>query len=411
MTTMMGLSLNGRRVLMVGGGAVTARRIGRFIADGALVRVVAPQLHAETADAIAAGEVEWLARDFRPADLDDAWFVHTATGVPAVDRTIGELCERRRLFCINAGDSTRTGARMVASGGVDDVKIGVCSDVGADPRRAGRVRDAIDRMLAEGTLPVRQRRRSGIGRVDLVGGGPGPLDLMTLRAHRLIAAADMLVVDRLGPADEVRELIEADVEVIDVGKRPGDHPIPQDAINALLVAHALAGKRVVRLKGGDPFVFGRGGEEVLACRAAGVPVDVVPGISSAIAVPQAAGIPVTHRGTSAAVHIINGQGPVNATTIRSMADPEVTTVVLMGVAALARLVEAARRGGVPDELPVAIIERGWTANQRTTHSTLANVVEHARAAHVHNPAVIVFGDVAQAGLLVPGAVPAEASAR
>ncbi|WP_270408120.1 uroporphyrinogen-III C-methyltransferase [Brachybacterium paraconglomeratum] len=242
------------------------------------------------------------------------------------------------------------------------------------------------------------------GRVALVGGGPGPLDLLTVRALRLLRAADVVIADRLGPAAEIRAELRPDALVVDVGKRPGHHPVPQERISALLVEHALAGRTVVRLKGGDPFVLGRGGEEVLACRAAGIEVEVVPGISSSLAVPQAAGIPVTHRGTSAGVHVVSGHdaagphGPSPA-TLAALADDSITTVVLMGVRTLPALVAAARAHGVPGERPVAIIENGHTPLQRTTRTTLERAVRAAEEAQVRSPAVIVIGEVARPGLL------------
>jgi uroporphyrin-III C-methyltransferase len=238
------------------------------------------------------------------------------------------------------------------------------------------------------------------GRVDLVGGGPGPIDLMTVRAWRLLTQADVVVMDRLGPTD-IRSLLAPDAEVIDVGKLPGHHPVPQDEINAILVDRARAGKRVVRLKGGDPFVFGRGGEEVIACAAADIPVSVVPGVTSAVAVPEAAGIPVTHRGVASAIHIVNGQSEITAATLAALADEAVTTVILMGVGALPRLVAQALRAGVPAVRPVAIVERGHHADQRTTRSTLGAIVLDAGRIGVRNPAVIVVGEVARAGMLVP----------
>lgn len=238
------------------------------------------------------------------------------------------------------------------------------------------------------------------GRVDLVGGGPGPIDLMTLRAWRLLLRAEVVVMDRLGPTD-VRAHLAPGVEVIDVGKLPGHHPVPQDEINALLVDRARAGKRVVRLKGGDPFVFGRGGEELTACVAAGIPVDVVPGITSAVAVPEAAGIPVTHRGVASAVHIVNGQSEMTPATLAALGDDGVTTVILMGVGALPRLVSDALRAGVPADRPVAIVERGHHADQRTTRTSLGAVVLEAGRIGVRNPAVIVVGEVARTGMLVP----------
>ena len=238
------------------------------------------------------------------------------------------------------------------------------------------------------------------GRVDLVGGGPGPIDLMTVRAWRLLTPADVVVLDRLGPTD-IRAHLAPGVEIVDVGKLPGHHPVPQDEINAILVERARAGKHVVRLKGGDPFVFGRGGEEVIACIAAGVPVAVVPGVTSAVAVPEAAGIPVTHRGVASAVHIVNGQSEITPATIAALGDESVTTVILMGVGALPRLVAEALRSGVAAERPVAIVERGHHADQRTTRSTLGAIVLDAGRIGVRNPAVIVVGDVARAGMLVP----------
>jgi uroporphyrin-III C-methyltransferase len=238
------------------------------------------------------------------------------------------------------------------------------------------------------------------GRVDLVGGGPGPMDLMTVRAWRLLTQADVVVMDRLGPTD-IRSHLAPHAEVIDVGKLPGHHPVPQDEINAILVDRARAGKRVVRLKGGDPFVFGRGGEEVIACAAADIPVSVVPGVTSAVAVPEAAGIPVTHRGVASAIHIVNGQSEITAATLAALADEAVTTVILMGVGALPRLVAQALRAGVPAVRPVAIVERGHHADQRTTRSTLGAIVLDAGRIGVRNPAVIVVGEVARAGMLVP----------
>ncbi|MGM7665810.1 uroporphyrinogen-III C-methyltransferase [Microbacterium sp. A93] len=401
MTTILGVSLSGRQVLLVGGGAVAARRLGRFLADGAVVRLVAPQLAPQTQALVDEHGVDWVERGFDANDVEDVWLVHTATGDTAIDREVAALCEQRRVFCINASDGAHGSARMTAQTTSGDVIIGVASAVGADPRRTAGVRDAIDGLLESGRLPLRRRRAARAGRVDLIGGGPGPVDLMTVRARRLLAEADVVIADRLGPTSAVLAELDPDVLVIDVGKRPHHHPVPQEQINALLVEHATAGKRVVRLKGGDPFVYGRGGEEVIACQQAGIPVEVTPGLSSAISVPQAAGIPVTHRGTASAVHMVNGQGEVSETTLRSLADAEVTTVMLMGVAALPRAVHAARAYGIRDDLPMAIVENGHTPTQRTTRSTLGAVVADAAAVGVTNPAVIVFGEVARAGLLMP----------
>ncbi|TDL45972.1 uroporphyrinogen-III C-methyltransferase [Microbacterium oleivorans] len=404
MTAMIGLSLTGRRVVFVGGGTVAGRRVGRFLDEGALVTVVAPALGDAMRELVDAGRVTWTARPAREADVADAWFVHAATARASVDATVAAWCESARVFCVNASDGAHGTARLTAETRSGDVIVGVASDAGVDPRRSARLRDAIGSALREGTLPLRRRRKAA-GRVDLVGGGPGPADLMTVRGRRLLAEADVVVADRLGPTDVLSEL-DPDVELIDVGKAPGNHPVPQEEINALLVAHAKAGKRVVRLKGGDPFVFGRGGEEVTACLAAGVPVEVVPGLTSVVSVPQAAGIPVTHRGTAAGLHVTIGQGPVTPATRAALADATITTVVLMGVAALPKLVAAALAAGAPEDRPVAIVERGHTPTQRTTRTTLADAVTDAAASGVSNPAVIVVGDVAAAGLLLPEPVAA-----
>jgi uroporphyrin-III C-methyltransferase/precorrin-2 dehydrogenase/sirohydrochlorin ferrochelatase len=407
MTTMLGVSLAGRDVLFVGGGSVTARRIPRLIEEGAAIRIVAPALGAETAELVEQHDLTWIARSVREEDVSAAWLVHTATGDPRIDADVAAWCERARTFCVNASDGAHGSARLTAETRSGDVVVAVSSDAGVDPRRAARVRNAIAGLLERGALPVRRVRESARGRVALVGGGPGPVDLMTVRARRLIAEADVVIADRLGPVDVLTEL-DPDVEVVDVGKRPGHHPVPQHEINALIVAHARAGRRVVRLKGGDPFVFGRGGEEVTACLEAGVPVEVVPGPTSAVSVPQAAGIPVTHRGVSGAMHMVNGQGDLTPATLAALADDAVTTVVLMGVAGLARIVDAALEAGAPASRPVAIVESGHTPQQRTTHTTLATAVADARSVGIRNPAVIVIGEVARLDLLLP--VPAAEAA-
>lgn len=399
MTLMLGISLAGRRVVLVGGGAVTGRRLPRFLDDGADILIVAPILSDDTRVLLERHGLRHESRPVRVDDVEDAWLVHTATGDPRVDAEVAAWCESRRILCINASNGAHGSARLTAESRAGDVVVGVMSDSGVDPRRAARLRDAIAGLLREGRLPLRRRRRSAAGRVDLVGGGPGPTDLMTIRGRRLLAEADVVVADRLGPADVLGEL-DSDVEVIDVGKRPGHHPVPQEEINQILVDRARLGLRVVRLKGGDPFVYGRGGEEVAACLAAGVPVEVVPGLTSVVSVPQAAGIPVTHRGTAVGFHVVNGQAEVTSSTLDALRDDSVTTVVLMGVAALRKLVSAAVEAGVPASRPVAIVENGHTPQQRTTRTTLGRAHLDAEAAQVRNPAVIVIGEVARAGLLL-----------
>lgn len=403
MTTMIGISLAGRQVVMVGGGDVTARRLRRFLLDGAVVRVVAPELSIGTARLVTDHAIEWRSRAVDGVDLADAWLVHTATGDTGVDASVAALCDERRILCINAGDGSHGSARLAAETRSGDSIVGIVSDAGVDPGRTLLLRDAIAEKLREGSLPLRRRRPTAVGRVHLVGGGPGPVDLITVRGRRVLAEADVVVADRLGPTGVIAEL-SPDVEVIDVGKRPQHHPVPQHEINEILIERARRGLRVVRLKGGDPFVYGRGGEEVAACLAAGIPVEVVPGLTSIVSVPQAAGIPVTHRGTAAALHVVNGQDAPTEATLAALRDAQTTTVVLMGVSALESFASGALQAGAAPDLPVAIVESGHTDAQRTTHATLATATAAATAAGVRNPAVMVFGHVAAANLLLPALI-------
>lgn len=230
------------------------------------------------------------------------------------------------------------------------------------------------------------------GSVTLVGGGPGREDLLTLAALRALRSADVVLYDRLAPHDRLDELAPGAL-LVDVGKRSGHHAIPQSEIEALLVEHALAGSRVVRLKGGDPYVLGRGGEEVLACHGAGVPVEVIPGVTSAISVPGAAGIPLTHRGVSHLFTVVSGHQPLTASELEHLAGLGGTIVVLMGVNTLPSLTAGLARAGMAEGMPVAIVERGFSSEQRTTIGELADIVTTAGRARVASPAVVVIGEV------------------
>lgn len=234
--------------------------------------------------------------------------------------------------------------------------------------------------------------RATTGRVTLVGGGPGTESLLTVAGAAALAEADVVLYDRLAPHDDLGTLAP-NAQLVDVGKKPGHHPVDQRGIEALIVEHALAGSRVVRLKGGDPYVFGRGSEEVLACHAAGIPVTVVPGVTSAVAVPAAAGIPVTHREVSRMFTVVSGHAPLSDAELSHLAGLASTIVVLMGVGTLPSIAEGLLRHGAPAALPIAIIERGYTAEQRTTISSLGTVVADAALAGVRSPAVIVIGEV------------------
>ena len=400
MTTLVGLDVTGRRVVVAGGGPVAARRANALARDGALVTVVAPQLCEDLFDAVADGTVEWVDREVEERDLADTWLVHAATDDPGVNARVSQWATAARIWSVCASDAELGTARTPATTEHADLLVGVVSTGHPDPRRAAAVRDRLEWTLHSGDLDLRARRRreGGRGRVVLVGGGPGAADLMTLRARRLLSEADVVVTDRLGPTSVLADL-PRDVEVVDVGKTPGLHAVTQDEINRILVDHAQRGRLVVRLKGGDPFLFGRGGEEELALAAHGIPVEVVPGVSSALAAPAAAGIPVTHRGTVAAVHVAHGHGRLDDTAVGAVVRGEATLVVLMGISLLADHVARLLSAGASEQVPVAVIEDASLDTQRVTRGTLSTIAATCAARQVRAPAVVVVGAVAAEGFL------------
>lgn len=392
-----GLRLLGRAVLVVGGGRVALRRAKGLLDAGAKVTVVAPDACPEMRDLAASGLVAWKERGYVSTDVDDAWFVQTATGVPAVDSTVASDAEAKRIWCVNASDHEASAAWTPAVAEVDDVKIAI--NAGGDPRRAMALRDAVAIALETGDLPLRRHRRAAnaqAGSVALVGGGPGDTGLITVRGRRLLGQADVVVADRLGPRGLLQELAP-DVRVIEVGKTPGHHPVPQAEINRILVDEALAGNRVVRLKGGDPYVLGRGGEEAEYCRRHGVAVEVVSGVTSAISVPAAAGIPVTHRGLAKGFSVVTGHEELSEIPAR----PDHTVVLLMGVNKLRESTATLARAGMPLDTPVGIVENGYLPEQRVTIGTLDTIADQAERAGVANPAVIVIGDVVRVSPFAP----------
>ena len=230
--------------------------------------------------------------------------------------------------------------------------------------------------------------------VTLVGAGPGDPELLTLRAARLIGEAEVIVHDGLVSA-EILALASPQAEVISVAKQRSRHSVPQDGINALLVELALAGRRVVRLKGGDPFIFGRGGEEMEACRAAGVPVEIVPGISAAIGCAAQAQLPLTHRAAASAVSFVAGQCKgLTDQDWSGLAGAGRTLVIYMGVATAADIAEKLIADGVSPAIPVAVLENGTRADMRTLRTLLADLGEMVAREKVKSPALIVVGEVA-----------------
>jgi uroporphyrin-III C-methyltransferase / precorrin-2 dehydrogenase / sirohydrochlorin ferrochelatase len=387
----MGLLLRGRRVVVVGAGVVALRRVAALLLAEADVVVVAPEATAVLADLAATGRVRWRPRGYVDQDLADAWLVLACTNDPAVNARVAAQAERLRIFCTRADNAQAATAWVPAVGRAGAVTVAVHAD--RDPRRAAALRDRlVEHARTEPGPPQRPVARPGAGRVILVGGGPGDPGLITVRGRAALALADVVVTDRLAPLVLLDELAPH-VLVIDAAKVPGGHSMAQEEINRHLVEHARAGKTVVRLKGGDPFVFGRGMEEVQACLAAGLSVDVVPGVTSAVALPGLAGIPVTHRGVVQAFTVVSGHvppgDPRSTVDWKALAAVGATLVVLMGVATMPAIAEALLAGGLPATTPVAAATDGAAA----TVSTLGQVAAGEGLTAVAAPAVFVIGDV------------------
>jgi len=393
------VDLAGRRVLVVGGGRVATRRAQRLAASDAVIDVVAPQVSPE----LRALASRVSARPFEAADVDGAWLVLACTDDPAVNAEVADAAAAQRIFCIRSDAASGGTAWTPASTRRGDVTVAVSG--GGDPRRASALRDAIAAALDVGELPARPHRAAAAGSVALVGGGPGDPELITVRGRRLVAAADVVVVDRLAPRALLDEL-PSDVEVIDCGKSAHRHNLSQDEINAVLVDRARAGKRVVRLKGGDPFVFGRGGEEWLACLAAGVPVTVVPGVTSALAAPVVAGIPLTHRGLAADFTVVSGHldpgRPLDTGLDWAALAKSSTLVLLMAMERLELIVKALVAHGRDPATPAAVIERATLDGQRILRAPLSRLADEVAAHGAGPPAVVVVGEVVDALAEPPG---------
>lgn len=404
---LVGLDLAGRRVLVVGAGAVAARRLPRLTAAGAEVLVVSPTATPAVEAMAAAGQLRWLRRRYADGDVDGAWYVLACTSDPETNAAVAAEALRRRVFCVRADDATGGTAVTPATGDYEGLLVGVLA--GRRPRRSAAVRDALIEALRSGGAVVADATPVTPG-VALVGGGPGDPDLITVRGRRLLARADVVVADRLAPGEVLDEL-GAHVEVIDAAKIPYGRSASQEFINTTLVERARAGKFVVRLKGGDPFVFGRGFEEVVACTRAGVPVTVVPGVSSAFAVPAAAGVPVTHRGLAHEVVVVSGHlapgDPASLVDWPALARLRGTLVLLMAVERIAEFAQVLTAGGREPITPVAVIANGTRPRQRTLQTTLATVAADIAHHAIRPPAVIVIGDVVALRSGQPGLGPEE----
>lgn len=404
-----GLRLTARRTVVLGGGQVAQRRLPALIAAGADILLVSPTATPSVEAMADAGEITWERRPYAEGDLKDAWYALIATSDSEANTAASAEAEARRVWCVRSDDADAATALTPATGRSEGVTIAVLTtDIhGRDPRRTAAIRDAVVEGLRDGTLVAPHHRTRTPG-VALVGGGPGDPDLITVRGRRLLAEADVVIADRLGPRDLLDEL-PPHVEVVDAAKIPYGRYMAQEAINNTLIEHAKQGKSVVRLKGGDPFVFGRGMEEAQALAEAGIPCTVVPGISSSISVPGAAGIPVTHRGVAHEFTVVSGHvAPDDERSLvdwPSLAKLRGTLVVLMGVDKIGRIAETLTAHGRSPETPVALIQEGTTAAQRRVDATLATVAAEVTAHEVKPPAVIVIGDVVNVGPGRPASSP------
>lgn len=349
------LPVSGRHVLVVGGGTAALAQVASLRDGGAAVTVVAEQSAPSLEDLAERGLVTWHARPYDRADVSAPDLVVPASGDPLLDARV-------------AADSAEAGTWCTVPA------------PGSSPRPDGGA-DA----------PSRPDR----GRVVLVGGGPGDPGLITVAGLEAVRSADVVVTDRLAPLGVLDGL---DAEVVDVGKIPRGRSTPQEEINRILVAHAAAGKRVVRLKGGDPFVFGRGGEEVEACVAAGIPVDVVPGVTSAIAGPALAGIPVTHRGLSQGFTVVSGHvppgDPRSTLDWAALARSGTNLVLLMAVATLPAITQTLLAAGLDPATPAATIADATLPTQRSVHADVASIAARVAAEGIVAPAITVVGEVA-----------------
>lgn len=342
------IDLAGRPVVVVGGDGTALGHIAELLEAGAKVTVVAETAVATIEDLADRGLIRWHRHAFSVSDLDYVWVAVAATADPILNASIALEAEARRVLTVR-----------------------------------------VDRPVTDGIGTT--------GRVVLVGGGPGDPGLLTLAGKEAIENADVIVTDRLAPLAALR-WARPDAEVIDVAKVPDGRSTSQEQINRILIEHAKSGKYVVRFKGGDNFVFGRGGEELLACLDAGIETTVIPGVSSATAAPAAANIPVTHRGINQAFTVISGHvppdDPESTLDYAALAASGSSLVLLMAVRTLPAIAVALIEGGLPQETPAAVIADGGMPSQKVVRATIGTIAEAAREAGIKAPAVTVIGAVA-----------------
>jgi uroporphyrin-III C-methyltransferase / precorrin-2 dehydrogenase / sirohydrochlorin ferrochelatase len=438
-----------RQVVVVGGGVVAWRKIEHLLKAHARVRVIAPELCADLAAYRDLGRIEHRPLLFSAPQLEGALLVIAATDEEAVNDAVARAARERGVL-VNVVDDAKRSAFIFPAIIDRSPLIVAVGTAGNSPTLARRVRTQIEALLPERLgqlaqyagrwrevvkqalpeLPARLRFWDGffngpvaasllsgnavgadaamqnsldqsraaagsrLGEVYLIGVGPGDPDLLTLRAQQLLQQADVLLYDRLVP-EVILGRARRDAERINVGKTPGSHEHTQDYINQLLLEHARAGKRVARVKGGDPFIFGRGGEEMLLLRDAGIPVVVVPGITASLGAAASAGIPLTHRGVSQAVTFVTATGTGSARlNWHALAHPHHTVVFYMGAAQIDFIVAQLLEHGLNAAQPVALLERATWPDERVLKSTLGELPAMAAAAQLRSPTLLVVGEVA-----------------
>lgn len=389
-----GLDLEGRRVVVIGGGSVAQRRIPVLLDSGAVVHLISPGITPTLQGLVDAGRIRWDAREYRTGDLEGAWYVVAATKDSLVNARVAAEAEQHRTFCVRSDAVTSGSAVTPAVVRRDEMLVAVLT---GDRARTVEARDVVARALADAGAEVPGYDETLRGSVALVGGGPGADDLLTIRGRRLLSKADVVVADRLAPQRPLSEL-RPDVEIVDAAKIPYGRAMAQEAINEVLVDRARQGKFVVRLKGGDSFLYGRGYEEAVACAEAGIPCTVVPGVTSAFSVPALAGIPVTHRGMNHEVTVVSGHVPPghpdSLVDWDALARLRGTIVVLMGVRNTPAIAEALVAAGRSGETPAAVIVDGSLDGQTSHRCTLATLAGTLEAHDVRPPAIVVIGEVA-----------------
>lgn len=444
------VDLKGRLVLVVGGGDVAARKVSLLLRAGAQVRVVSPELTASLQRQSDAGQIEHVLASYDETHMTGSALIIAATSDMVVNRRVYKAAKQKGIL-VNVADAPEL-CTFILPSIIDRSPVVVAiSTGGASPTLGRLLRARLETMIPHSygrladlarrfrepvkkrfkTMSLRRHFWEGIiegpvaelvyshrdeqaeqalqlainqadsdklskGEVYLVGAGPGDPDLLTFRALRLMQRADVVLYDRL-VSPQILDLVRREAEQIYVGKKRAYHSVRQEEINRLLVELAKQGKRVLRLKGGDPFIFGRGGEEITDLADEGIPFQVVPGVTAAAGCASYAGIPLTHRDYAQSVMFVTGQLKDGSVDLQwqALAQPRQTVVVYMGLAGLDIICKKLIEHGVSPEMPAALVQQGTTVSQRVYTGTLSNLSHLVSEHEVHAPTLLIIGEVVQ----------------